>query len=1832
MPGPGENPLVDFIADKYYGGQNHDTLKEKLYTDQDKFDQGVQELYSHAKDNGSYSGVTYGEFRNKFVSKYGQPPVKKKEDTQQSQNPSTNGGLSGNVSQPGQPSAQPNSAEAIFAQYKNASIPSTFAPTLGNTQEEDLDAHLTAQEMSDANSVPETTNPFQPVNQTDNPNILNNPTTAIQRKENGVTNGIPAIGKTTNQLIAESNQKQADDAKVEEDTKDLSPYGATMYYLNDFAGRFNKQLLETPASVLDFVARSAYKLDRVTGTNPDKSYEDYVTGQWADSYRDTLSKYFGDIAFENTESGGRAELDNHIQSQIAPALADLITIFAGGSGVAKTGTKALTQTALRDPNVAIAAFKELGAYATSPGTTLSSMQVFNSEYEQAYQTLREHGADDETARSEAWNSGMRNAIISAPLEALPTAKFFDRLDDLSGGSYKSRVASMMVSGVKGFTEEASTEVAQQFFSNVDASLSYDSTREWTDGLIEAGLIGGLLGGTLNAITGGLTYSRDKATTPEAKAEYQKSIDYVTAQAQKVEDVRVEIQQVSQAGRIKNIDNGVTDILSQKTNITNDEILQLEDLNNQIEDINKPMADDLARKTSGIDARIKDLMLERELLYQTATTGKQIQDASIREKEIGWELTKLFNKKYNARKEILQRDYIKEAQDKIAKLNLPKDATRKREDTTSDQPEYSGANGDIQEEGGNRNVAPTIPGESPEASSSNSDEQSGQVQEEDNVVPAPTQTPEVTLPATKENERIRKTALTVQESDFIADKAKDKTLSNAIYPVKSLDVTEREADTLLKEHIEKGDDAVLNYVLRTPTDLKPDVKVGIAAAGLRYFAEKSKIAQKAGDEVLVERYADTQYEIIEKAITEQATDYGRASNAIKLIKNASPDVQVISTKRAIENKRNDYKEKNKEKFKEISNDLNDVNEKVSRETLQDKKVKDKLNKIKEGNKSKVKPAKKDSYRKEKIQQAKKEAKQELDKLFKELGKRASSGVDPVLAGKIVKQGAKYGYYLAVEGYYDFKEWSAKMRSDLGPDAEDYIDEIWKASHEREKISEVAKQVKENEVRFNTEKAIKDNLDESFDKIVKKHYTEVDKKKSDLTKKLIDDLDLSDADAKELSALVEETFDRLSKEKKLAILKNKENIGDKIYPKKLKQIYEKVIEMSNIGSVDENALANIYADEFSTKKLTPEQTKELRKKAEKVQTAPEGFQKQNAVQDLYKYQDSLKNFSWADVATSIWYANVLSGFKTHITNTFANLVTTLSELTVAIAKNPRNTPYMIKGLLKGYQKGLLEANNTRKTGYSPVKNSKIDTPNALENIDIKNIKGVKDAFLVALSKAKIVSRLMSAADAIAYSGNREMRAYEMAAEMARSEKKSSPDAKIWDKVSEILNQTSEKKSEAEAQAKEEGLSGQNYKRRVYEIMEQKRGKEILEDSSDFALRATFNGPSEGTLGLITDAVAGLVEKFGWKGVKPLKLVVPFTTIISNVANASLDWTPYGYKRAIFGTGALDLTAGQKYSREYTSDEKKKATIKATAGILSMIAAYALSDPEDGLIEITSNGTGDVKKNYDLAKNGWQKYSIRVGDTWISYQNTPFAIPFAIIGNLRDDEKYKGKSLEDKSTGEKLFMSTMNGIQFVTDMTFLKGMTDFTSIFSADNAAEKESEVLKLLTNSVKGYVLPNLYTQVAKEVMSASDTPMKQVDHFWEQLYRDIPIANNGMYNMIDGLGDPIVPDTDKFTSKKKIEDPQTEKVWDLLIANNVFPGKVSKDQLQSGLNDIGWKGEVTPEQYYKYSKVRGTLIKEKILKHMSTLNKMTPEKVKEQVDKYKREATKGAKYQILNIKN
>jgi hypothetical protein len=371
---------------------------------------------------------------------------------------------------------------------------------------------------------------------------------------------------------------------------------------------------------------------------------------------------------------------------------------------------------------------------------------------------------------------------------------------------------------------------------------------------------------------------------------------------------------------------------------------------------------------------------------------------------------------------------------------------------------------------------------------------------------------------------------------------------------------------------------------------------------------------------------------------------------------------------------------------------------------------------------------------------------------------------------------------------------------------------------------------------------------------------------------------------------------------------------------------------------------------------------------------------------------------------------------------------------------------------------------------------------------------------------------------------------------------------------------------------------------------------------------------------------------KGIKPLSFVIPFTRIIANVTNRYLDWTPWGLARAAKGSiGYNEPIYGERFKKTYTPEEKQRLLIKAVSGTAAMAALYALTEEDEegkSEIEITANGTGDYKKNYELQETGWRPYSVKIGDKYYEYKNTPLAIPFAFIGQMRDAQKYKG----EKDLNHKISILAYGTLEYIMDMSFMSALSDFFTALSKsyDEGAGFMEKTAKVTAKTAKSFVVPNLFTQMSRSYQEVMDMPLKQAKTISEEMRRDIPYFRDNLNNMYNTLGESIYPDQNRKYIPFRVSAEESDKVWGLIAENQAWVGMPSKNQL---VYDDKIKGErkMTEEEYNSFAILSGQKTKEKILKNYDYLLKQPKSKVQEKVDDYKEAARKSARYEVMHKK-
>jgi len=345
------------------------------------------------------------------------------------------------------------------------------------------------------------------------------------------------------------------------------------------------------------------------------------------------------------------------------------------------------------------------------------------------------------------------------------------------------------------------------------------------------------------------------------------------------------------------------------------------------------------------------------------------------------------------------------------------------------------------------------------------------------------------------------------------------------------------------------------------------------------------------------------------------------------------------------------------------------------------------------------------------------------------------------------------------------------------------------------------------------------------------------------------------------------------------------------------------------------------------LTPEDQRNILAEAKAIQRLPaDSLQRREAVLRLLDQLHRRKGFEWWELPLGFWYANTLSGPTTHAKNILGNSLNLGMEAGLQTMLKPTNLPIILESLGRSLSVGTAEAWSILKTGHdtSSRHGDKFELRrNALE---LQN--GTLDKVLLPW---KLVGRFLRAEDAVFFNAGQELRAAILS---KRANGESTATAR------KAMGWTPEARAKAEAQATAEGLTGLNLQRRTNEIIEQGRPGEVMNPARDFGYDVTFNNEPYGVLGAFTSAI-----NRGFDAAPVLKpFILPFTRIVANVSNSSLNWTPVGNYRALRGQRKLAWlgraeNSGKLYGREINDPLAiRDAHARALVGTAAMIGVTA------------------------------------------------------------------------------------------------------------------------------------------------------------------------------------------------------------------------------------------------------------------------------------------------------
>jgi len=256
--------------------------------------------------------------------------------------------------------------------------------------------------------------------------------------------------------------------------------------------------------------------------------------------------------------------------------------------------------------------------------------------------------------------------------------------------------------------------------------------------------------------------------------------------------------------------------------------------------------------------------------------------------------------------------------------------------------------------------------------------------------------------------------------------------------------------------------------------------------------------------------------------------------------------------------------------------------------------------------------------------------------------------------------------------------------------------------------------------------------------------------------------------------------------------------------------------------------------------------------------------------------------------------------------------------------------------------------------------------------------------------------------------------------------------------------------------------------------------------------------------------------------LKIIVPFFKTPANIGLQVLERTPFA---PLSSQWREEIAKGGVY--------RDMALAKVTLGS-AFLATYAALSAEG---HITGRGPERKADREALMRDGWQPYSIKVGDTYYSYQGMePVSALMAIAADYAEYAKHE----PDASKIEEVFLGATYGLyEYIKEQPYLQGVADVAKLIGTNQqGAVDGKKIVDGLTKQFGGFVIggspAGAYSSLVAAISRLSDPTRKDtradpelpmgvrgfVEAFNKYKSR-LPYFNSDLPEALNLWGDPVL---------------------------------------------------------------------------------------------------------------
>lgn len=700
---------------------------------------------------------------------------------------------------------------------------------------------------------------------------------------------------------------------------------------------------------------------------------------------------------------------------------------------------------------------------------------------------------------------------------------------------------------------------------------------------------------------------------------------------------------------------------------------------------------------------------------------------------------------------------------------------------------------------------------------------------------------------------------------------------------------------------------------------------------------------------------------------------------------------------------------------------------------------------------------------------------------------------------------------------------------------------------------------------------------LDQLVRQHGSTVDEAGRSIGERILADSGLTGPKADELRAVIDRRFAALAdaaKRRRLDALAN----GPMGVPGALRRQFGKLLEWTRLGAFDDARLREKLRAGLGLKVLTDDIAREIVRRSNQVDKLPEGFLRDREATKLLNWIAQQAGTRLMDIPMGMFYSNILSGLTTSVKIPFENMGLLVGNTLVGALRGKLGPVSGLKAFGRGAVKGALQSAEVMRSGIVTGVKPGVRPSSVME---LKPFGEGRDWF----NYWKWFGREIAALHVSTFKPAWEIKQQMMAQELAKSQ--GLRGAAAQQRALELLSLTDEQVSAAEAQAWREtrsmgNLSKLDWRRRVMEIVEQNRERSMpgsTEAARDFALRTTYLNKPYGFLGFVAEQVRTGIERakaeYPWLG-RATKSQIPFTTVVANILNEKLNWTPMGAVRA-----AVGQRTGNLYGRPLMErGEIGELYVKSMLGTALLGGLGTL-----GAQFIHGSGPASPQHRRELQAAGWVPNSIGpIGGRYYSYVNTPAAAGLAWLGNWLDYKRYRATESDDAEARAAYSLKAMGDV--VIQQGMLDGLRRIFEVFGDPSASAGGAALEKSLARTAGSFVTPNLVMQLDK----LWDPTLYDQTGIKAALLSQVPIARRAGRPVLNALGEPVAAGPFDRWTHSETKDP----LWRAVVAQQAWIPMPPRDVVigNKAKGEDYWR-TLTPDEWYDYVAESGQDLRDRL---------------------------------------